>query len=302
MNPRTIAILGLGEAGTALARGLRQETSWGTAGGSLVAVDIGLGDGARGRAMAERARGFGVALAGRYSDALTAADLVFSVVTGDEAASAARSARPLLRPGTVFLDLNTVTREMARVTDREFNGTGIVYVDVAVMGMFHANGYRVPMLLAGPAAPCLLDWLGGEGFSAKVLNDRPGDASAVKMLRSVLMKGLEALSVECLVAAEAQGLREEVLDCLADFDRLRFRDAVSNLVCTHLVHGERRLAEMEKVRRTLIETGVAPLMTGATCQNHARTLAHGVLRPGGPVPTLTEALAALAPVAAGPRQ
>src|SRR3546814_10182710 len=97
------------------------------------------------------------------------------------------------------------------------------------MGTFNALGYKVPLLLAGPAAPRALAWMAPLGFEAQVLSDRIGNASAVKILRSILLKGLEALSVECLVAARQQGVLEQVLGCLGDVDRVAFAGMVKEL-------------------------------------------------------------------------
>jgi hypothetical protein len=107
------------------------------------------------------------------------------------------------------------------------------------------------------------------------------------------MKGLEDLAVESLVAAERQGLLEEVLDCFDDANRLPFRDFISTLVRTHVVHAYRRWEEMGLVARTLEETGMEPLMTRATEKAHRRTVDAAVAPPDGKVPSLADALALL---------
>src|SRR3546814_1085489 len=127
------------------------------------------------------------------------------------------------------------------------------------------------------------------GFEAKVLSDRIGDASAVKILRSILLKGLEALSVECLVAARQQGVLEQVLGCLGDVDRVTFAGMVKELAITHLAHAKRRMEEVEQVNETLRETGIEPLMSDATRRNPARTVAADVAPATGPKPSLDEA-------------
>src|SRR3546814_20525668 len=125
--------------------------------------------------------------------------------------NAAMAAKPHLRPGSIYCDFNTLTRKNAEDIGATLADAGIDYVDVAVMGGFNALGYKVPLLLAGPAAPRVLGWMEPLGFEATVLSARIGDASAVKILRSILLKGLEAPSVDCLVAARPHGLREKVL-------------------------------------------------------------------------------------------
>jgi 3-hydroxyisobutyrate dehydrogenase-like beta-hydroxyacid dehydrogenase len=132
--------------------------------------------------------------------------------------------------------------------------------------------------------------MNANGFEAKALGPKPGSASSVKMLRSVMMKGVEALAVESLVTAQRQGILEEVLACFGDADQVPFRDFISTLVRTHIVHAYRRWEEMGLVARTLRETGVEPLLTEAIEKSHRRTVDAGIAPTDGKVPSLAEAL------------
>ncbi len=286
-EPDTIAILGLGEAGTAIASGLRGESRWD---GDVFAIDTARDLGEKGRGIRERGAAVGIEVFEDYGQFLAGVDLVFSVVTGEEALNAATAARPHLKTNAVYLDLCTITRDMAITNAAALDGSGARYVDVAVMGMFHNFGHRAPMLLAGRDAAEVATWMRSAGLEPTVLSSRVGDASAVKLLRSVVMKGLEALGVECLVAAERQCLRPEVLDCFADLDSVSFADYLGKLVTTHLVHAERRLGEMELVAQMLRETRMEPVMTEAICRSHRRTLAAGNSAADGVVPELEAAL------------
>ena len=132
------------------------------------------------------------------------------------------------------------------------------------MGSFHLYGYRPPLQIAGAAAERTAAWMRPLGFEIEVLPGAAGRASAVKILRSILMKGLEALAVEFMVAARHLGLLEETLACMGDVDRRGFRDFISLLVQTHLVHGRRRHEEVELVNQMRRESGIEPLMSLAT--------------------------------------
>jgi 3-hydroxyisobutyrate dehydrogenase-like beta-hydroxyacid dehydrogenase len=110
------------------------------------------------------------------------------------------------------------------------------------------------------------------------------------MLRSVIMKGIEALAVESFVAAERQGILKEVMDCLADVDAKTFSGTLAMLARTHIVHAERRWEEMGLVAQTLRETGVDPLMTEAIERSHRRTVDAHVAPADGKVPLLDQAL------------
>jgi 3-hydroxyisobutyrate dehydrogenase len=300
LDPRIIALIGFGEAGQALGRGLCAQGGWrGTlrpgdnAPRRVIAIDTALDADARGRALGETARALEIAIEKGYAEALREADLVLCAVPGDSALDAARAAAPLLKPGAIYLDLCTVTGRMAD-EDRAAIETGAgCYLDIAVMGSFNSQGYKAPLLLAGADAIAVAGWMTALGFRAEVLGPKPGSASAVKMLRSVIMKGFEALAIESFVAARRQGILEEVLGCFGDVDRVPLRDFLANLACTHMVHVRRRWEEMGLVAETLRETGVEPLMTEATTRSLRRTIDAGVIPSDGKVPPLDETLRVL---------
>jgi len=290
MDPMTIAILGFGEGGTAIGRGMAHESGWRSNQNRLIAIDIAVDQEARGAAMRKRAEGFGIEISGGYGSHLGDADLVHSVVTCDRAGEAAEAAAPHLKKGALFLDHNTVTRSMAEANARIVEAAGADYIDVAVMGGFLAHGYRAPMLLAGRRAQEVAQWMRGIGYEVEVMPGPAGRASAVKILRSIMMKGIEALGVEFLVAARRQGLLEEALACTKDVDKSGFAEFVTMLVRTHIVHAKRRHEETVLVNQMLRESGIEPLMSLATERSHFRSIAGGAIRPERPVPDLERAL------------
>lgn len=300
MDPSTLAVLGLGEGGSATARGLDNQSGW-RSGASpaesrnrrLLAVDIALNDPVRGPMIQRHAEEASAEVSEGYGPELGAAEVVFSIVTCDQSENAAASAKPFLKPGTLYLDYNSITRTTAERNATLLEEGGVDYVDVAVMGSFHLYGYRPPLLIAGAAAERVAAWMRPLGFEIEVLPGAAGRASAVKILRSILMKGLEALTIEFMVAARHQGLLEETLACTGDVDRRGFRDFISLLVQTHLVHGRRRHEEVELVNQMLRESGIEPLMSLATERSYFRTIAMGALREGEPIPELEEALRVL---------
>jgi len=297
LSPRVIALLGFGEAGSAIARGLASEKGWrgpakpgDNAPRRVIAIDPALDKDARGTALGKDAGRLQIPISDKYTEALSDADLVICAVQGEHALDAASSAAPLLKKGAYFLDLCTVTGKMADEDRAAIEKAGALYIDIAVMGGFFKYGIKAPMLVAGGDAKAAVDWMNANGFDAKYLGPRPGSASSVKMVRSVLMKGLEALGVEALVTAERQGIREEVLECLADVDLVPFRDHLASLVQTHVVHARRRWEEMGLVAQTLRETGVEPKMTVTTEQTLRRSVEAGIAPADGKVPGLDEAL------------
>lgn len=297
ISPRVIALIGFGEAGSAIARGLTADGAWrgpskpgDNAPRRVIAIDTALDVDARGTTLGKVARALDVAIAGRYTEALREADLVICAVQGEHAQSAAKSAAPLLKKGAHYLDLCTVTGKMADEDRAEIETGGGRYIDIAVMGGFFKQGIKAPMLVAGEDAEPMAAWMNANGFETKYLGPRPGSASSVKMVRSVIMKGLEALGVEALVTAERQGILKEVLGCFGDVDATTFGGTIAMLVQTHIVHAHRRWEEMGLVAQTLRETGVDPLMTEMIEKSHRRTIDANIAPADGKVPPLDEAL------------
>ncbi|HEY2873923.1 MAG TPA: DUF1932 domain-containing protein [Reyranella sp.] len=297
IDPKVIALLGFGEAGSAIARGLAAEGGWrgpskpgDNAPRRVIAIDTALDKDARGTALGKEARRLEIAIADSYTEALGDADLVICAVQGEHALSAATSAAPLLKKGAHYLDLCTVTGKMSDEDRSAIEAAGGRYIDIAVMGGFFKSGIKAPMLVAGDDVEPVVAWMNVHGFDAKVLGPRPGSASSVKMLRSVIMKGIEALAVESFVAAERQGILKEVMSCLSDVDAGTFSGSLAMLARTHIVHAERRWEEMGLVAQTLRETGVDPVMTSAIEKSHRRTVDAHVAPADGQVPALDEAL------------
>ncbi len=297
IDPKVIALLGFGEAGSAIARGLASDGGWrgpsqpgDNAPRRLIAIDTALDKDARGTALGKEAHRLDVAIADRYTEALGEADLVICAVQGEHALEAATSAAPLLKKGAYYLDLCTVTGKMSDEDRAAIEAAGGRYIDVAVMGGFFKSGIKAPMLVAGDGVETVVAWMNANGFETKALGPKPGSASSVKMLRSVIMKGIEALAVESFVAAERQGILKEVMGCLGDVDATSFSGSLAMLAQTHVVHAHRRWEEMGLVAQTLRETGVEPLMTEAIEKSHRRTVDARIAPADGKVPSLDEAL------------
>src|SRR5689334_11140222 len=176
IDPKVIALLGFGEAGSAIACGLAAEGGWrgpskpgDNAPRRVIAIDTALDKDARGTALGKEARRLEVAISDTYTEALSEADLVISVVQGEFALEAARAAAPLLKKGAWYLDLCTVTGKMSDEDRVEIETAGGRYVDVAVMGGFFSSGIKAPMLVAGEGGRDMVEWMNKTGFVAKYL-------------------------------------------------------------------------------------------------------------------------------------
>lgn len=223
--------------------------------------------------------------------ALARADLVLCLVTADQALAAAQRCAPLLRSGTLWLDMNSVAPGTKREAAQAIEGAGGRYVDVAVMAPVLPARLGVPLLVAGPHADAAAEALRAYGFT-KVAVSGPdvGDASAIKMIRSVMIKGLEALTAECVLAGERAGVRDAVLASLdASWKEQSWAARADYNLDRMLAHGIRRAAEMEEVAKTLTDLGVDPAMTRGTIQRQREMGGLGLTPPDG----LTAKLAAI---------
>ena len=256
-KPR-IAFIGFGEAGQAIAAGLHD-----TDAAEMTAWDIVFPDGA-GNGLRRAADESGVRCASSAGDAVQHAEIVISAVTAASSQEAARSAGVHLRGRPFFLDINSVSPGRKQATAKML-GAAARYVDVAVLAPIHPARHQTPMLLAGPASPEVAPKLAALGMRTSIAGVEIGAAAAIKMVRSVMIKGIEALTLECFLAAARAGVIDEVAASMRNnYPGLDWAKVVPYNLERMAVHGERRAAEMEEVAETLRELGVEPLMTNAT--------------------------------------
>lgn len=259
-----VTFIGFGEAGAAFAR----------EGDVAYDVKAVLPDHA-----ADKQRDFdrvGVTGCGTAAEALDGARVTLSVVTADQALRAAEEGAAHLAPDALWLDCNSVAPDTKRVAAKAVETAGGRYVDVAVMAPVNPAKKAVPLLLSGPHAAAGAEALHAMGFtSVQQAGPNIGDASAIKMIRSVMVKGLEALTTECVIAAYRAGVADAVLASLdASWKMQSWADRADYNLDRMLVHGLRRAAEMEEAAKTLADLGVVPVMTRGTI---ARQRALGTL-------------------------
>jgi len=248
----SLALIGFGEAGSTFAR----------AGGWSAP--------ARAWDVAEARRAAiaacGMEAADSAAQALADARIVLSLVTADSAPGAARDYAPLLPAGAIWCDMNSVAPETKRAAAEAVEAAGGRYVDVAVMAPVDPAALNVPLLLAGPAAPEAMALLGALGFARmRIVGEEVGRASAIKMIRSVMVKGLEALTAEMVLGAARAGVLDEVLASLdASEKQAGWAERADYNLDRMLQHGLRRAAEMRESARTLQGLGISPGMTENT--------------------------------------
>ncbi|MCB1382200.1 MAG: DUF1932 domain-containing protein [Notoacmeibacter sp.] len=268
MDGARLALIGFGEAGQAFVQGWQSESS----APSFAAFDVKTADGATAAAKKADYECFGVAGQESLADALSGARAVFSVVTADRAHEAAAAAAKVIAPGTLFFDCNSCAPGTKRKSEALIEAAGARYVDTAVMAPVHPGLHRTPLLLAGNHVDDALALVTGLGMKAKPVEGGTGAASAIKMTRSVMIKGLEALVLECVLAGRAAGVDDAVLASLdASFPGFDWKTKAAYMMERAMTHGVRRAAEMREVALTVDETGLSGDMARATVEWQQRT-------------------------------
>jgi 3-hydroxyisobutyrate dehydrogenase-like beta-hydroxyacid dehydrogenase len=258
-NTPRLCFIGFGEAGQAIASGLRE-----TGIEAVAAWDI-LFPSADGTKLKQTGETMGVRLANSAADAARGADIIVSAVTAASSLEAARSVEPHLSGNPYFLDINSVSPGRKKETEKLL-GAKARYVDVAILAPIHPARHQTPLLLAGPHAaavmPLLIDELEMRGAIA---GDEVGHAAGLKMIRSVMIKGIEALTLECFLAAKRAGIVDEVaLSLKNNYPTLDWDKVIEYNIERMASHGVRRADEMDQVAETLRELGIDPLMATAT--------------------------------------
>ena len=259
-NTPRIAFIGFGEAGQAIASGLRESGI-----GEIAAWDILFpsAEGAKLRAAGEK---MGVKLAHSAAGAVAQADVVVSAVTAASSYEAAESVAPHLSGNPYYLDINSVSPGKKQVTAKLLDGRAR-YVDVAVIAPIHPKRHKTPLLISGPHAQSAAPLLQELDMQLRVVDGGVGAAAAIKMIRSVMIKGIEALTLECFLAAHRAGIVDAVADSMKNnYPGIDFKQVADYNLERMADHGERRAAEMEESCATLRELGLDPLMTEATVQ------------------------------------
>jgi 3-hydroxyisobutyrate dehydrogenase-like beta-hydroxyacid dehydrogenase len=293
-----VGLIGLGEVGQVLATDLDRK------GGLELAVWdrlFPLEDSAPRRAALARPY---LRQAQGMSEAVHDRALVISAVTADECLAAAAEAARALTPGTYYLDLNSVSPQTKVQSAQAVEAAGGRYIEAAVMSPIAPQRIASPVWLGGPHAADFLPLAHSLGFTgAAAFSSRLGAASAAKMCRSVVIKGMEALLAESLLTARRHGVEDAVLTSLADlFPVSDWRRLARYMIARSLQHGRRRAEEMREVVRTVADAGIEPWMSRGCVERqqwaatHAAALSHEALA------DLLDAMLARTPAAARPAE
>ncbi len=255
----TVALFGLGEAGSRFAADLVSE-------GHLV----------RGYDPAPVPTPTGLVRCDTPSAAVVDAQLVIALTAAADAPTALQQALQAIPVGAVYADLGTgsagLKQELAAVAAAQ----GLLFVDVALMATVPGKGLRTPALASGPGVERYLELMSAFGIDLESVGPVAGDAATRKLLRSVFMKGLAAVVIEAMRAGEAAGQADWLWNNMVDEITSAGAPLLSRLVRGTAPHALRRLHEMQASAALLEELGVDPLMTRSTIESLQRVIAEGL--------------------------
>ena len=258
-----VGLVGYGEVGRILAEDLRK------AGVLVSACDIKISTAAEGP-LREHAARIGVELVSAHADLAQRADFIVSAVTASQAVPVAQACAPGVRNGTWFLDFNSASPGAKQRAAALIDGAGGRYVEGAVMTSIPPHRIKVPLLLGGPHAALLQPLLEALGFAARVASAKLGVASATKMCRSVMIKGLEAMVIESFTAARAYGVEDALLASLKEtFPGIDWEKQGAYFFQRVIEHGRRRSEEVREVVETVREIGLVPWSAQGTAERQA---------------------------------
>lgn len=276
-----IAMIGLGEVGRCYARALH------AAGCELSLCDARPAPAAVGLALE-----WGLPVHTSIDAWLARCDWVLSCVTGAHASGVVDQCLQHGRPGTTICDMTTASPDTKRSAAGRAQNGSMRYVDVAIMGAISLSLERTPLLAAGAGSTEFAQLMArADGRVKTIEGGVAGDAIALKILRSVFTKGMEALSVELLMAAEKQGVREKLYAQLRDIDETPLRTFIDMLVRTHVIHARRRSHEVHDAASELSKHGIASVVLPGVERRFAQTIeALERQAPSQVEPTIDEAL------------
>jgi 3-hydroxyisobutyrate dehydrogenase-like beta-hydroxyacid dehydrogenase len=259
-----VGLVGYGEVGRILAEDLR------ALGVAVSAYDLKLDQPATAAAMRDHAATHGVSLASNPAELSARADFIVSAVTASQTVAVAHACAPAVQPGAWFLDFNSASPGAKQNAAALIDAAGGRYVEGAVMTSIPPYRIKVPLLLGGAKAAELEPLLNALGFSAKVASDQLGVASATKMCRSVMIKGLEAMVIESFTAARHYGVEDAVVASLYEtFPGVDWEKQAAYFFQRAIEHGRRRSEEVREVAATVRDAGLAPWSASGTADRQA---------------------------------
>ena len=263
MQINHLGMIGYGEVGKIITTGLKSQMH------SVKVWDLKFVDAAARSTELANAKHAGIEAVDSMQALCQASNFIISAVTASQTLAVARAAAQHIQAGSVFLDLNSASPGTKQAAAKLIEAAGAHYVEAGVMTSIPPYGIKVPMLLGGAKAASLAPQLIAFGMNAKAVSADIGVASAIKMCRSVMIKGLEALVIESYATARKYGVEDHVIPTLAEtFPSIDWQQTGAYFFSRVVQHGKRRAQEMSEAANTVKEAGFEPYMAAAIAQKH----------------------------------
>ncbi len=273
-----IAWIGFGEAAYHIAKGIH-----GNGFDTMRAYDPAKNDALRGETIQRHAAELGITLYDTVAEAIEGVDFVISLTSAKVAVVVAQQVLPHMTAGQFFMDFNSASPDTKREVAALAHPDGVQICDVAVMSAVPLNGHKVPLLISGPGGAEFAKEMTPYEMNIEVLEAEVGGASAVKMIRSVFMKGFPQVMLECMIAAEHFGVTEKMMDSLeGSIGGKTVRQLANQLFCPTVIHAARRGSEMKEVVHMLGSNGLDAQMSQAAYERLAQLASYNIIEEIGP--------------------
>jgi 3-hydroxyisobutyrate dehydrogenase-like beta-hydroxyacid dehydrogenase len=249
-----VGIIGFGEVGQVFSKGIIEKTE------HLSVYDILLEK--NGDLIMDKINNIGAQAVDRIEQLGERCTLIFSLVGSSVSESVAAGVAKGLRKGTIFIDLTTSTPQVKAKSEKLITANDGIYVDAAIMGTVATEQQKVPLLIAGEHAEKVQTMLNSLGFNAQAINHPNGGAASIKLLRSIFMKGLEALVLETMVTAKNYRVSDEVMESVSKtINNNDFATFANALITTHVIHRNRRYKEVLDSCNLIKDAELPPYIT-----------------------------------------
>jgi len=248
-----VGFIGFGEVARSLSQRMKEM------GGKIIAYDK-FPDRVK-----KKAKELNIQLLEGMEDLIDSCNLILSTLWPDTALEAAREASSWLSPGKIYCDMNSISPETTEEIQKVISPTGADFVKIGIMAGIPDRGFAVPMLAGGPKAKEVEEILSSLGLTIQAIGIDPKHPAAIKILRSVCLKGLVAVTYEMLRGAEKYGVSDQILESASEvMSKASFKDTLSNWLASTAIHARRRAKEMEEAIETLENAGIDPVMSMGT--------------------------------------
>lgn len=213
----------------------------------------------------KRAEELKIPLLEKMEDLIGSCSLILSTLWPDVALEVATEAAPSLSPGQIYCDMNSISPETTEEIQQVISPTGANFVKIGIMAGIPDRGFAVPLLAGGTKAKEVEEILSSLGLTIRAISLDPKHPAAIKILRSVCLKGLVAVTYEMLRGAEKYGVSDQILESASEvMSKASFKDTLSNWLASTAIHARRRAKEMEEAIETLEKAGIDPVMSMGT--------------------------------------